>query len=85
MVHPWGFVNSRWDPNGAPEGFCEFVVEPQWCTLGYPWGSVNSRWDPNGAPLVFCEFAVVPQWCTLGVLSTRGGTPIVHHLVTLGL
>ena len=27
MVDPWGFVNSRRDPNGAPLGFCE------WCTL----------------------------------------------------
>ena len=54
MVHPWGFANSRWNPNGGP--------------LGYPWGSVNSRWDPNGAPLGFCEFAVGPQCCTLGVL-----------------
>ena len=48
MVHPWGFVHSRWDPNGAPLGFlnslcdrngellrfCEFAVGPQWCTLG---------------------------------------------------
>ena len=70
MVYPWGIVNSRWDRNGA--------------SYGYPWGSVNSRWDPNGAPLGFCEFAVVPQWCTLGVLSTRGGTAMVHPLVTLG-
>ena len=48
MVHPWGFVNSQWDPNGAPLvfgelaiiangaplGFCEFAVGPQWYTLG---------------------------------------------------
>ena len=79
MVHPWGFVNSRWDPNGAPLGFCEFAVGPQLCTLDFlcirggtpmvhPWGFVNSRWDPNGAPLGYCELAVVPQWCTLGVL-----------------
>ena len=34
MVHPWVFVNSRWDPIGAPLGFCEFAVGPQWCTLG---------------------------------------------------
>ena len=54
MVHPWGFVNSRWDPNGAP--------------YGYPWGSVNSRCDPNGAHLGFCEFTVGPQRCTLVVL-----------------
>ena len=27
MVHPWGFVNSRRDTNGALLGFCE------WCTL----------------------------------------------------
>ena len=82
MVYPWGFVNSRWDPNGAPLGFCEFAVAPQWCTLGVPFwvllirlgtpmvhplGFVNSRWDPNGAPLGFCEFAVGPQWCTIGV------------------
>ena len=54
MVHPKGFANSRWNPNGTP--------------LGYPWGSVNLRWDPNGAPLGFCEFAMGPQLCTLGVL-----------------
>ena len=48
MVYPWGFVNSRleyngtplrsvislWDPNGAPLGFCEYAVGPQWGTLG---------------------------------------------------
>ena len=34
MVHPWGFVKSRWDPNGAPLGFCEVAVGPQRCTLG---------------------------------------------------
>ena len=34
MVHSWGFVNSRWDPNGAPLGVCEFAVGPQLCTLG---------------------------------------------------
>ena len=48
VVHPWGFVNSRWDPSGAPLGFfnshwypsgallvfCEFAVGPQLCTLG---------------------------------------------------
>ena len=49
MVHPWGFansrwgpngaplgffVNSRWDPNNAPLGFCELAVGPQWCTRG---------------------------------------------------
>ena len=78
MVHPWGFVNSLWDPNGAHLWFCEFVVGHQWCTLGvlcirggtpmvHPWGFVNSRWDPNGALLGFCEFAVGPQWCTLRV------------------
>ena len=47
MVHNWGYVNSRWDPSGAPLGFfnsqwypsgallgfCEFAVGPQWCTL----------------------------------------------------
>ena len=54
MVHPWGFVNSRWNPNGSP--------------FGYSLGSVNSRWDHNGASLGFCEFAMGPQWCTLGVL-----------------
>ena len=54
MVHPWGFVNSRWKHNGSP--------------FGYSLGSVNSRWDHNGASLGFCEFAVGPQWCTLGVL-----------------
>ena len=79
MVHPWGFVNSLWEPNVAPLGFCEFVVGPKWCTLGvlfirgvtpmvHPEGFVNSRWDPNGAPLGFWEFAVVPQWWTLLVL-----------------
>ena len=79
MVHPWVFLNSRRDPNGAPLGFCEFAEGPQWCTLGvlrirrgtqmvHPWGSVNLRWDPNGAPLGFCEFAMGPQLCTLGVL-----------------
>ena len=35
MVHPWGFVNSRWDPNGAPFGFSEFAEEP---TFGRPRG-----------------------------------------------
>ena len=34
MVHPSGFVNWQWDPNGAPLGFCEFTVGPQWSTLG---------------------------------------------------
>ena len=49
MVHQWGFVNSRWDPNGAPMGFgefdggtpmvhpcvfCEFAEGPQRFTLG---------------------------------------------------
>ena len=34
MVHPSGSVNSRRDPNGAPLGFCEFAVEPQWCAHG---------------------------------------------------
>ena len=70
MVHTWGFVKSRWDPNGAPLEICEFAVGPQWCTLkvcsfavgpqwrNHPWGVVNSRWDPNFAPLRFCEFAV---------------------------
>ena len=72
MVHPFGFVNSRRDPNGAPLVFCEVAVGPQWCTLGVlgirggtpmvlPWGFVNSLWDPNGAPLGFSEFAVGPQ------------------------
>ena len=77
VVPQWctlGVLSTRefgWNRNGAP--------------FGYPWVSVNSRWDPNGAPLGFCEFAVVPQWCTLGVfLSTRGGTAMVHPLVTLG-
>ena len=71
MVHPWGIVNSRWYPNGAPFWFCEFVVGPQWCTLWvllirggtpmvHPRGFVNSRWGPNGAPLGFSEFAVGP-------------------------
>ena len=54
MVHPWGFVNSQCDPNGAPLGFSEFAVETKWCTLGIPLG--------------FCEFAVGPQRCTVGVL-----------------
>ena len=68
---PWGFVNSLWDPNGAPLGFCEFAVGPPWgfrnslWDLVHPWGLVNSRWDPHGATLGFCEFAVGPQWCTL--------------------
>ena len=64
MVHPWGFVNSRWDPNGAPLGLCELAVEPKWCTIGIP--------------LRLCEFVVGPQWCTLGVLRIRGRTPMVH-------
>ena len=34
MVHPWGFVKSLRDPNGAPMGFCEVAVGPQCCTLG---------------------------------------------------
>ena len=53
MVHPWGIVKSRWDPNGAPLGFCEFTVELKGCSLGTPFG--------------FREFAVGPQWCTIGV------------------
>ena len=38
MVHTWGFVNSRWDTNGASLGFCEFAVNPN----GAPLGFVNS-------------------------------------------
>ena len=51
-MHPRGFVNSRWEPNGAPLGFCEFAVGTQWF--------VNSLWNPNGAPFGFCEIAVGP-------------------------
>ena len=79
MVHPCGFVNSRWDHNGAPLGFCYLAVGPQWCTLGilrirggtpmvHPWEFVNSGWDPNSAPFGFCEVMVGPQCCTFGVL-----------------
>ena len=63
MVHPKGFANSRWNPNGTPLGY------PNGGTpMVHPWGFVNSLWDPNGAPFGFCEFAVGSQWCTLGVL-----------------
>ena len=38
MVHPWGSVNSRWDPKdaplGYPLGFYEFAVGTQWFTFG---------------------------------------------------
>ena len=57
MVHPWGFVNSRWDPNGAPLVFGELAI-----IANDPWGFVNSLWDSNGAPLGFCEYAVGPPW-----------------------
>ena len=91
-MHSWGFVNSQWDPSGAPLGFCEFAVGPQWCTHGvleirsgtpavHPWGFVNSQWDPSGAPLGFCEFAVGPQWCTLGVFKFA----VVPQWCTLGV
>ena len=77
MVHPWGFVNSRWYPNGLPFWFCEFAVGPHLFTLGdfrirggtlivHPWGFVNSRWDPNGATFGFCEFAVNRNGAPLG-------------------
>ena len=48
IVHPCGFVISRWDPNGASLGFREFAVgpaqlgshreltKPQGCTIGVP-------------------------------------------------
>ena len=77
MVHPCGFVNSVWDPNGAPFGFCEFVVGPQWCALGvlgirggipmvHSWGFVYSLWDPNGAPLGFVNSLWDPNGALLG-------------------
>ena len=35
MVHRWGSVNSRWDPIGAPLGFCEFAWDPNGAPLGF--------------------------------------------------
>ena len=71
MVHPWDFVKSLLDRNGALLEFCEVAVGPQWFTLWvlcsrggtsivHPWGFVKSRWDPNGTALGFC--VVVVQW-----------------------
>ena len=82
MVHPWGFGNSLWEPNGAPFGLSEFALGPKWCTLGvlvirggtpmvHPWGFVNSRWDHNGLPLGFCEFAVTQMVHPWGFVNSR--------------
>ena len=92
MVHPWGFLNSRWDPSGAPLGFlnsqwypsgaflgfCEFAVggDPSGTPVVHPWGFVNSL-GVAVVPQHSWGFGA-PQLCILGVLEIRSGTPAVH-------
>ena len=74
---PRGFVNSRWDPNGAPLGFFEFAVGPQWV---HHWGFVNSRWEPSGAPLGFLNSQCYPSGALLGFCEFAVG-PVVHPAI----
>ena len=88
IVHPCGFVISRWDPYGAPLGFREFAVgpaqlgshreltKPQGCTIGVPLRIKKTprvhNWDPNR------EFTK-PLWCTIGFPPRIHKTPRLHH------
>ena len=48
MVHPWGFVNSWWDPNGAPLGFCELAIISNGAPLGFCEFAVGIQWGNLG-------------------------------------
>ena len=76
MVHHWGFVNLRWDPNGETLGFYEFAVAPKWCTLGFCEFAVRPQRCTLGVLFIRGGTPVVHRWGFVNSQSDPNGAPL---------